>query len=490
MSKFRVAVLDDEKDMLENCRRILLSWGHQPIILEDPTAALETVAEEKPDVFITDIRMPGKSGMDVLAELKQAYPDLPVIVFTAYASVETAVEAIKAGAFDYIVKPFTIDSFRVVLDRALDRQRLQRENQELRAQLSHSFKLDCIIGSSPQMRKLAELIQKVGRTDANVLIQGESGTGKELVARCVHASSVRAKRSFVPLDCAAIPEPLMESELFGHQRGAFTGAVQNKPGLFETANGGTIFLDEIGEMPLSIQSKLLRVLQERTFRRVGSTELSKTDVRVVAATNRNLDTERKANRFREDLFFRLAVITIEVPPLRDRTGDIPMLADHFARQFAENSRLKFSRISAPAVEILENYSWPGNVRQLQNVMERAITLSSSDILTPEDLPDMVRQREVISVDRISRGLDFKHAKAKCVDAFERQYLMRLLEETTYNLSKVARLSGLNRRTIYRIMEKHGIINKRGNEDGFEEEFDTEDPGEDIPEEDFQEEYIN
>lgn len=460
MSKFKIAVLDDEKDMLENCRRILQSWGHEPIVLSDPTQAASIAVEEKPDVFITDVRMPEKSGMDVLAELREAHPDMPVIVFTAYASVETAVEAIKAGAFDYIVKPFSLDNFRIVLDRALDRQRLQRENEQLRAQLSHSFSLDSIIGKSMPMMRLAELIQKVGRTDANVLIQGESGTGKELVARCVHASSARAKRPFVPLDCTAIPETLMESELFGYQKGAFTGAVQNRAGLFESANGGTIFLDEIGEMPMLIQSKLLRVIQERTFRRVGSNDLIKTDVRVVAATNRDLDRERQEGRFREDLFFRLGVIVIQVPPLRERAGDVPLLADHFARNFATRSHIKYRGISAPALELLESYSWPGNVRELQNVMERAITLGSSDLITPDSLPDNVRQRELLSVDKLSCGLDFKQAKDKCVDAFERQYLMRLLEETTYNISKVARISGLHRRTIYRIMEKHGIVNRR------------------------------
>lgn len=460
MSRLKIAVLDDEKDMLENCRRILQSWGHEPLVISDPMAARQLAEEERPDVFITDIRMPDKSGLEVLEELKQVRPEMPVIVFTAYASVETAVEAIKAGAFDYIVKPFTIDGFRVVLDRALERRRLQMENAQLRAQLSQSFKLDNIIGESPQMRRLAELIQKIGRTDANVLIQGESGTGKELVARCVHSSSARAKRPFIPLDCAAIPETLMESELFGHQKGAFTGAVQNKPGLFETADSGTIFLDEVGEMPLLIQSKLLRVLQERTFRPVGATELRKTNVRVVAATNRDLDEERREGRFREDLFFRLGVITVQVPPLRDRTGDVPMLANHFARTFAERSGIRFERLSVPTVEILENYPWPGNVRELQNVMERAITLSNGAVITPEDLPDALRQREAIVVDRISKGLDFKNAKDKCVDAFERQYLNRLLEETSYNISRVARISGLHRRTIYRIMDKHGIVNKR------------------------------
>jgi DNA-binding NtrC family response regulator len=267
---------------------------------------------------------------------------------------------------------------------------------------------------------------------------------------------------------------LMESELFGYQKGAFTGAVQNKAGLFESANGGTIFLDEIGEMPLAIQSKLLRVIQERTYRRVGSTDLRKTDVRVVAATNRDLDVERKAGRFREDLFFRLGVITVSVPPLRARTGDVPLLAEHFARGYAKRSGIKYSRISRSAMDVLENYSWPGNVRELQNVLERAITLSSSEVITPDDLPDTVRSKDALVVDRSTRGLDFKQAKDVCIDAFERQYLTGLLEETSYNISRVARRSGLNRRTIYRLMAKHEIINKRSADEPEDDGYDSDD----------------
>jgi DNA-binding NtrC family response regulator len=456
----KVAVLDDERDMLENCRRILSRWGHEPIVFPDPLKAAEIVQNERPDVFITDIRMPNKSGLEVLSEVKELAPNMPVIIFTAYASVESAIDAIKGGAFDYIVKPFTLDGFKIVLDRALEHQRLQRENDELRKQVSDAFRLDSILGVSGQMKKLGDLLQKVSRTDANVLIQGESGTGKELIARCIQVNSNRNSKPFVPVDCAAIPETLLESELFGYQRGAFTGAVQNKPGLFETANGGTLFFDEIGEMPISIQSKLLRVLQERTFRRLGGNEMRKVDVRVVAATNRDLDVERKAGRFREDLFFRLSVVTIPVPPLRDRTGDIPLLAEHFAREFAKRSGIKFTRISRAAMEYLENYTWPGNVRELQNVMERGITLSAGDVITPEELPDMVRDREVIAVDRLAKDMDFKQAKEHCIEVFEKQYLLNLLENCHFNISKVAKLSGLNRRTIYRLMDKHKIRHRR------------------------------
>lgn len=454
--KAKVAVLDDEPDMLENCRRILQRWGHQPYCFSDPAKAEEVIQNEKPDVFITDIRMPGRSGLEVLADVKGLAPEMPIVVFTAYASVESAIEAIKGGAFDYIVKPFTLDGFKIVLDRALERRALQRENTQLRRQVTDTFSFANIIGTSPPMKKLAELIEKVSRTEANVLIQGESGTGKEMIARCVHVNSGNAARPFVPVDCAAIPETLLESELFGYQKGAFTGAVGNKPGLFETANGGTLFFDEIGEMPLSIQSKMLRVLQERTFRRLGDNQLRHSNVRVVAATNRDLDAERKAGRFREDLFFRLSVITIRVPPLRERPGDILLLAEHFAREFARRSKVKFARLSKSAVEYLENYTWPGNVRELQNVMERAITLSAGDVITPEELPDHVRNREVISVDRLARELDFKGAKDECIARFERQYLLSLLESCRFNISRVARRSALNRRTIYRLMEKHGI----------------------------------
>lgn len=459
-SKAKIVVLDDEQDMLENCRRILVRWGHEPICTHDPLKVAEIVATEKPDILITDIRMPGRNGLEVLTEMRELAPNMPVIVFTAYASVESAIDAIKGGAFDYIVKPFTLDGFKVVLDRALERRRLQQENEALRRQIAEAFRFDNILGVSTQMRKLAEMLQKVSRTDANVLVQGESGTGKELIARCIHVNSSRGTRPFIPVDCAAIPETLLESELFGYQRGAFTGAVQNKPGLFEAANGGTLFFDEIGEMPLSLQSKLLRVLQERTFRRLGGNELRKSDVRVLAATNRDLTAERKAGRFREDLFFRLGVITIHVPPLRERTGDIPLLADHFAREFAKRSGITFSRIARQALEYLENYTWPGNVRELQNVMERAITLSNGDVITPDDLPDAVREREVIMVDRLASSMDFKQAKHHCIEIFEKQYLAALLQNCHYNISKVAKLSGLNRRTIYRLIDKHKIQHRQ------------------------------
>jgi transcriptional regulator with PAS, ATPase and Fis domain len=276
------------------------------------------------------------------------------------------------------------------------------------------------------------------------------------------------------VDCAAIPETLLESELFGYQRGAFTGAVQNKQGLFESANGGTLFFDEIGEMPMPIQSKLLRVLQERTFRRLGATDLKKSDVRVLAATNRDLDEERKVGRFREDLYFRLGVITVRVPPLRERTGDIPVLAEHFAREFAKRSNLKFTRIARSTLEHLEAYTWPGNVRELQNIMERAVTLGSSDVITPDDLPDSIRNREVIAVDRLAKGLDFKAAKDRCVEIFERQYLHALIEDCNHNISKVAKLSGLNRRTVYRLMERHGIPNRESGDSDTTEETETED----------------
>lgn len=463
-SAARIAVLDDEKDMLENCRRILLRWGYEPICFADPLRAADVVLDERPDVFITDIRMPNRSGMEVLAELREIAPAMPVIVFTAYASVESAIEAIKSGAFDYIVKPFTLDGFRVVLDRALERLRLQRENEELRRQVSKAFGLDSILGTSVKMRKLGELLQRVSRTEANVLIQGESGTGKELIARCIHVNSARASRPFVPVDCAAIPEALLESELFGYRRGAFTGAVANKPGLFESANGGTLFFDEIGEMPIGIQSKLLRVLQERTFRRLGDNELRSSDVRVVAATNRNLDSERRAGRFREDLFFRLSVITVDVPPLRERTGDVPLLASHFAREFAKRSGIQFSSISRSAIALLENHSWPGNVRELQNIMERAVTLSGTDVLTPEDLPDTLRDKSIIAVEEFAKTMGFRQAKERCIQVFEKQYMRALLDQCHSNISRVARLSGLNRRTIYRLIEKHGI--RRHTDDSF------------------------
>ncbi|MBX7244231.1 MAG: sigma-54 dependent transcriptional regulator [Candidatus Sumerlaeaceae bacterium] len=452
----KVAVLDDETDMLENCRRLLSRWGHKPICFSDPMKAEEIVDSERPDIFITDIRMPGRSGLDVLTSLRERAPQMPVIVFTAFASVESAIEAIKAGAFDYIVKPFTLDGFKIVLDRAVESQRLRSENENLKRQVASAFGADNIIGQSEPMVKLGEMIRKVARSTANVLIHGESGTGKELVARCVHANSDRAARPIVPVDCASIPETLLESELFGYQKGAFTGAVQNRAGLFETAEGGTLFFDEIGEMPLGLQAKMLRVLQERTFRRLGGNDLRHADVRVLAATNRDLDAERKAGRFREDLYFRLGVITISVPPLRERTGDVELLANHFAKRFAKQSGLPFAKISRQAIGLLESYVWPGNVRELQNVMERAITLSSGEVIVPDDLPGHISGNDGSQPAAVPDEDSFKAAKERCVENFEKNYLRAILENCRYNITKVARVSGLNRRTIYRLMERYGF----------------------------------
>ena len=462
MMRNRIAVLNNEPNMSDCYRKVIEACGYETLPLNDPTLMRSALRNTRPDVFICDISIAGRTSLDLINELKELQPTMPVVVFTASTSVEAAVETIKAGAFDYVVKPFTPDNFRKVMVRAINSRETPRITREP-THLPQSVKYETMIGTSFEMQKLSELVQKVARTDANVLIQGESGSGKEVVAHCIHAHSARANNPFVPLDCASIPEALLESELFGYQKGAFTGATVNKPGLLETANGGSIFLDEIGEMPLGLQSKLLRVIQERTFRPVGSTATRSTNVRVITATNRDLDVERRNKRFREDLYYRLGVITVQVPSLRERAEDVPLLAQEFARQFARRSGIKFSRITPQAMNLLSAYTWPGNVRELQNVMERALTLGNGEMITADDLPESIRNGGS-SADRPSySGNDFKLAKDGCIEAFEREHLIKWLEEHSYNLSKIARLSGLNRRTIYRMMKKHNIYNKRANE---------------------------
>ncbi|MBI3080328.1 MAG: sigma-54-dependent Fis family transcriptional regulator, partial [candidate division NC10 bacterium] len=325
----RILVVDDEPDMVETVARILTHLGHEPVTATEGGAAVELLERERPDLVLTDLRMPGMDGLEVLKEVKRIDPEAPVVLFTAHATIQTAVEAIKAGAFDYITKPFTADQLQVVIERALTQRRLQEENRRLKEQLQESYRFENIIGRSLPMLRVFEVVKKVARSEANVLIVGESGTGKELVARSIHVNSARAAKPFIPVDCASLPENLLESELFGHEKGAFTGAHMARPGLFEYGNGGTVFLDEVGDLGGNLQAKLLRVLQERQIRRVGSNKFISVDVRVISATNRDLAEGVKRGNFREDLFYRLNVISIPLPPLRDRKGDIPLIAHHY-----------------------------------------------------------------------------------------------------------------------------------------------------------------
>ncbi|MFQ5882893.1 MAG: sigma-54-dependent transcriptional regulator [Candidatus Methylomirabilales bacterium] len=456
MVKEPILVIDDEEDMLENCSRILSRLGYEPLLEPDPQKGLARFEQEHPVITLTDLRMPGMDGLEVLRAIRRIDPEALVIVFTAFATVETAVEAVREGAFDYIPKPFSTDQLRLVIERALTQRRLLEENRRLREQLTETYRFENIVGRSRPMVQVFDLIKKVAASEANIQILGESGTGKELIARCIHANSGRAARAFVPVDCASFPEHLLESELFGHEKGAFTGAVTMRRGLFEEAHDGTIFLDEVGDIPLPLQAKLLRVLQERQVRRVGGNRFLDVDVRVISATHQNLAQMVEEGKFREDLYYRLNVISLPLPSLRDRTGDIPLLAYHFLRRYAAQSGKEVKGIAPETLEVLEVYPWPGNVRELQNVMERAVVLAEEEMVSPTELPAGLRLPQKAPTAAVDDHLSLKEAKRRWVETFERDYLMALLKKHQGNISQAAKTAGVDRKTIHRLMKRYQI----------------------------------
>ena len=374
----RILIVDDELSMRDFLKILFENEGYEVSVSSNAAAALDLAVKDPFDAVITDIRMPGMNGLELLAELKQHSPDLPVIMITAYASPDDAVQAMRQGAFDYITKPFHVDELKNVIRTAVQRKASAERNKT-----GETF--SGIIGSSPEMLRIFDLIRRVAPTPASVLVYGESGTGKELVAKALHEHSKVAANPFVPITCSAIPESLLESELFGHVKGSFTGAVADKPGLFQQADSGTAFLDEIGELTPIIQTKLLRVLQEREFMPVGSTKTKQVNVRIISATNRNLEEEIMEKRFREDLFYRLAVVPIRVPPLRERKGDVPLLVDYFLKKYSELLGKEVQTVSSYGLEVLMGYNFPGNVRELENIIERGVALESSNIILPESL---------------------------------------------------------------------------------------------------------
>jgi DNA-binding NtrC family response regulator len=394
------------------------------------------------DVAIFDMKMPGMTGLELLGKLKESHPECEVILLTGQGSIESAVEAMKLGAFDYLQKPFALKDLEAVAAKAFDRRQLRKENTQLKALVQRTQPTNEMVGSSPAMQEVFRLIGRAGPSDKAILIQGESGTGKELVARALHAHSSRADKPMVVINCAALPETLLESELFGHEKGSFTGAVAAKPGLFEVADGGTLFIDEIGELPGSLQAKLLRVLEDGSLRRIGSLQERRVKVRLLAATNRNLAKEVEANRFREDLYYRINVMSLELPPLRERQGDIPLLVAHFLRPGWE--------IEPAAMEALERYHWPGNVRQLINALERAKILCDNETIHVKDLPREVVHRsigapessDVLTTDDLS--------------AIQRSKVVEVLRREAGNKSKAARALGIDRRKLYRLLEKYAI----------------------------------
>ena len=453
MSKAQILVIEDDEEMLENYSRLLKKIGYDCITEKDSIKALERLKKIQPDIIFTDLKMPGKDGFDVLAASRDINPGIPVVLITAYADIPTAVEAVKRGAFDFISKPFSSDQLAIAIERALKQKIMSDENRRLREQL-RAVSMDEIVGKSPAMQEVIEMISRVSQTDANILITGESGTGKELIARAVHSRSLRHLKSFIPVDCAALPENLLESELFGYEKGAFTGANTSKPGLFEAAHGGTLFLDEIGEIPLSMQVKLLRALQERQVRRLGSNKFTSIDVRILSATNKELKKSVSQGSFRDDLYYRLNVINIHVPPLRDRKGDILILALHFLNKFAAAYKKGAKSISPDAMEALENNTWAGNVRELQNIMERAVVLSAGERIGIEELPKELYNMKPPSIS--ADNLSYKTAKDKWLASFERTYLTSLLKGTSGNISRAAQKAGMDRKTIHRLIKRYNL----------------------------------
>jgi DNA-binding NtrC family response regulator len=458
MATARILVVDDEEDMLEVCQETLEPLGVEVETATVSTRALERLGEKAFDLMIVDLKMPGMDGLQLLGRARELDPEMLVLMITAYPTIETAVEAIKQGAFDYITKPFAPDQLRVTVERALRQKRLRDENLRLRRQLQLSAAAVEIVGRSAAMQAIRELVRRVAPTDSNVLILGESGTGKELVARSIHGQSRRHQGPFVPLDCGALPETLAEAELFGYEKGAFTGAAARTPGLLEIADGGTFFLDEVCELSNALQVKLLRVLQERQFRRVGGRQFFSVDVRIIAATNRNIEKEVREGRFREDLFYRLNTITLHLPPLRERREDIPLLTTHFIQKFARFAPREVKGITPEALDVLAAYPWPGNIRELSNIIERATTLCRSEYIDVCDLPDELVQKEKICV-RLSSDSTYHRAKHNIIEAFEKDYLSRLLVETDGNITQAARKAGLPRASFQRLIRKYRIKKK-------------------------------
>ena len=453
VDRARVLVVDDEPEMCQTCRKILARHGHEVWVAESGAAGLQALRERPIDLAVIDLRLPDMDGLEVLRQAKRINPDIIAIIITAHGTVDTAIEAVREGAFDYLLKPFSMAELEVTTQRSLDHRRLVEENRELQGELSSMKPFTEIVATSPQMQKVLETIRKLATSDANILLVGESGTGKELAARAIHKASRSCHRPFVPIDCAAMPENLLESEMFGYEKGAFTGAVGSKRGLLETAADGTAFMDEIGELPLTMQSKLLRVLQDHQFRRVGGTELLRTDFRLIAATNRNLREMVKDGSFREDLYYRLNVVTIELPPLRDRPSAIAPLARHFVRHFVEKTG-KEVKISNAAMMIMERYHWPGNVRELMNVLERAVSLTEFNQITPLDLPLAILESVKGAVP--SNEESFRAAKRRVIEEFESRYLSEVLSETAGNVSEAARRCGMKRSAFQRLMAKYSL----------------------------------
>jgi len=434
--KAKILIVDDEAIIRESLRDWLSDVGHQVLTAENGPQALEIMEKDKPGIAVVDLVMPGMDGIELLKKAKKVSSNVEVIIITAYASIPTAIAAIREGAYDYIEKPFSPEKVELLIKKLVEHQRLIEENISLHQKLEKCYRFENIIAKSAKMQQIIELIKVVAQSNATVLVTGESGTGKELVARAVHSQSYRKAKPFVPVSCAALPENLLESELFGHEKGAFTGAYAQRKGKFEFANRGSLFLDEIGEMSANIQVHLLRVLEEKEFTRVGGNELIRVDVRVISATNKNMEKAVASGQFREDLYYRLNVVTIELPPLRERKEDISLLAQHFLKKFAVENQKEISGFSSEVTDFLLKYQWPGNVRELENTIERAVILAQNSYIKIADL----LQKNSPLVNSALTGRSLREA--------ERNHILNILSETDGNYSEAARILAISRATLY------------------------------------------
>jgi len=454
MSHEEILVVDDEKNIRSSLEGILKDEGYRVRGVPTGEELLKQVTQTAPDLVILDVWLPGMDGLQALTELKRLHPELPVIMISGHGTVETAVKAIKLGANDFIEKPLSLDKTVLTVRNALDRQRLELENRALRQTLEQRYE---IVGGSPAIQALRAQIQSAAPSHGRVLIRGESGTGKELIARAIHRQSLRADRPFVEVNCAAIPDELIESELFGHEKGAFTGATTKRRGKFELGDGGTIFLDEVGDMSLKTQAKVLRVLQEQTFERVGGTETITVDVRVIAASNKALEGEIRMGNLREDLFYRLNVIPFEVPPLRERKGDIPLLADHFLHLFSQEYGKRQKSLSPEAMDLLVQHPWPGNVRELRNVIERMVIMVPQDIIRHFDVAPSLRVRPGAAPEaEQEEAIEWDGTLREARERFEREYILRRLAEGHWNITRTAERLGIERSNLHRKLKTYGI----------------------------------
>ncbi len=456
----RILVVDDEEIVIRSCLRILGDGDYEVESAQDGWEALKKIEENHYDVVVLDIMMPKIDGLDVLQRVKESHPDIDIIMITGLSQIDTAVKAMKLGAFDYLPKPFDPDELELVVQRALERRRLLRENLDLRNEVSSKYRFESIIGSSPRMQSVYRLIAKCAPTNSTILLTGESGTGKELIARAIHYNSLRKDKPFVAVDCNALSENLLESEMFGHVKGSFTGAVANKKGMFEIADNGTLFLDEIGNISLATQAKLLRVIQEREFKAVGDTRTQNANFRLICATNKDLAAMVSAGTFREDLFYRINVFPVEIPPLRERRDDIPALAFHFLKVFNEELGKQVTEFSEGAMSAIVNHGWPGNVRELENAMQRAVILATDNVIRQAHLGDIVDTSLQLDLDVPKTSDELKQtkkvAREKSVESIEKRFVLEALRRNSWNVTRSAEDTGMQRANFQALMKKHGV----------------------------------